>query len=988
MKIRETIKDFFALTSATGLGGATRLAARTLLATLLLAMTATTAWADNVTLSEDSQIAAGTAGHWYVNMPSGSGTNMLTLSDATVTTFKVYDDGGASGNYSDNCSGTLTLTAPTGYVLQLSGSITTERSYDKLTVYDGSVDTATTSLLDGVSSTRDGEETAITTVRSSGQSMTLYFSSDGSINYAGLDLTVTLIKLNAHSITINTATGGNVAATVGGTSASTAKLNDVVTLTATPESCYVLSGLSVTDGSGNAVAVTWDGPFYNTATFTMPNSAVTVTPTFTNTLTVDGGLYINMPATGTKSATIPAGVQSFKVYDDGGAGGTGKSNDTTTGGNYSNSCSGTLTLTAPEGYVLRLSGCIDTESADKLTVYDGSGNTATKLLDEVHSPYGGKLTDITTVTSSGQSMTLYFHSDRTINYPGLDLTVTLITRNSITVNTATGGGVAATVGGTSASIAIENDVVVTLTATPESDYLLSGLSVMDGSGNAVAVTWSGMFSNTATFIMPCSAVTVTPTFTNTWTADEGLFISMPTTGTNSFNIPIGVQSFKVHDDGGASGNYSNNCSGTLTLTAPTGYAFRLSGRINTESADKLTVYDGSDNTATKLLDEVHGLYGGRVTDITTVTSSGQSMTLYFYSDRSVNYPGLDLTVTLVATYTVSFNANGGTGDAMATQTFTYDAALALSPNAYERTGYSFAGWATTADGEVVYADGEIVSNLASTPDAKVELFAKWTKNELALLNDDSEAAEKNSGIISGAAGDGKVYEVTLTGRTLYKDGKWNTLCLPFDVTISGSVLDGDNVDVRMLDDAGFSDGTLTLNFTDKGAVSEIEAGRPYIIKWDNTGVNLTEQDLVFQGVTIESGTTDKTCDLGDERSITFKGTFSPTVIYEDGTEKTNLYLGSANTLYYPTTEGFALKSCRAYFKLNGLTAGEPSSPSNVRAFSLNFGDEATGIVSIGNGQLTIDNEADAWYSLGGVRLGGKPTQKGVYINNGRKVVIK
>ena len=55
MKIRETIKDFFALTSATGLGGATRLAARTLLATLLLAMTATTAWADNVTLSEDSQ---------------------------------------------------------------------------------------------------------------------------------------------------------------------------------------------------------------------------------------------------------------------------------------------------------------------------------------------------------------------------------------------------------------------------------------------------------------------------------------------------------------------------------------------------------------------------------------------------------------------------------------------------------------------------------------------------------------------------------------------------------------------------------------------------------------------------------------------------------------------------------------------------------------------------------------------------------------------
>ena len=1207
MKIRETIKDFFALTSATGLGGATRLAARTLLATLLLAMTATTAWADNVTLSEDSQIAAGTAGHWYVNMPSGSGTNMLTLSDATVTTFKVYDDGGASGNYSDNCSGTLTLTAPEGYVLQLSGSMTTE-SFDKLTVYDGSDNTAT-KLLDEVSSTRDGEETAITTVRSSGQSMTLYFYSDVAYNYAGLDLTVTLINPNAqHSITINTATGGNVAATVGGTSASTAKENDVVTLTATPESCYVLSGLSVTDGSGNAVAVTWDGPFYNTATFTMPYSAVTVTPTFTNTLTVDGGLYINMPATGTKSATIPAGVQSFKVYDDGGASGnysnkcsgtltltapvgymlqlsgsmttetydkltvydgsddtatrllnevsstrdgeetaittvqssgqsmtlyfhsdvsdnyagldltvtlinpnaqhsitintatggnvaatvggtsasTAKENDVVTltatpescyvlsglsvtdgsgnavavtwdgpfyntatftmpysavtvtptftntltvdgglyinmpatgtksatipagvqsfkvyddggaGGNYSDNCSGTLTLTASEGYVLQLSGSMTTESFDRLTVYDGSDNTATKLLDEVRSTSSGTLTDITTVTSSGQSMTLYFHSDGSKNYDGLDLTVTLTTRNSITVNTATGGNVAATVGGTSASFAMENDVV-TLTATPESGYLLSGLSVMDGSGNAVAVTWSGMFSNTATFTMPCSAVTVTPTFTNTWTAADGLFISMPTTGTNSFNIPAGVQSFKVYDDGGAGGtgksydtttggNYSNNCSGTLTLTAPTGYAFRLSGSINTESSDKLTVYDGSDNTATKLLDEVHSLYGGKLTDITTVTSSGQSMTLYFHSDRTNNYPGLDLTVTLVVTYTVSFNANGGTGDAMATQTFTYDAALALSPNAYERTGYSFAGWATTADGEVVYADGEIVSNLASTPDAKVELFAKWTKNELALLNDDSEAAEKNSGIISGAAGDGKVYDVTLTGRTLYKDGKWNTLCLPFALSaeqiaahtdFSGATLMELNTDGTNGFDT--TDGTLYLTFKSATAIA---AGVPYLVKWDAAGTDFTSP--TFSGVTISAPASTTVSDADDElQEVQMVGCYSPVPVVAN--DKSILFLGDANTLYYSTIDR-DIRSCRAYFSVPYIK--EHAGASEARAFRLDFGEgEQTGIMTVQGEGFTV-NGSDAWYTLDGRKLDGKPATKGLYINGGKKVVIK
>ena len=49
-------------------------------------------------------------------------------------------------------------------------------------------------------------------------------------------------------------------------------------------------------------------------------------------------------------------------------------------------------------------------------------------------------------------------------------------------------------------------------------------------------------------------------------------------------------------------------------------------------------------------------------------------------------------------------------------------------------------------------------------------------------------------------------------------------------------------------------------------------------------------------------------------------------------------------------------------------------------------DLPTGIVSIDNSQLTIDN--GVWYTLNGVRLNGKPTKAGVYIVNGRAVVIK
>ena len=51
-------------------------------------------------------------------------------------------------------------------------------------------------------------------------------------------------------------------------------------------------------------------------------------------------------------------------------------------------------------------------------------------------------------------------------------------------------------------------------------------------------------------------------------------------------------------------------------------------------------------------------------------------------------------------------------------------------------------------------------------------------------------------------------------------------------------------------------------------------------------------------------------------------------------------------------------------------------------------EETTGIISIENGKLRIDNSSDAWYTIDGVKLDGKPHAKGVYIQNGRKVIIK
>ena len=116
------------------------------------------------------------------------------------------------------------------------------------------------------------------------------------------------------------------------------------------------------------------------------------------------------------------------------------------------------------------------------------------------------------------------------------------------------------------------------------------------------------------------------------------------------------------------------------------------------------------------------------------------------------------------------------------------------------------------------------------------------------------------------------------------------------------------------------------------------------------------------------------------------GCYSPVSIYT--AEKTNLYLGADNKLYYPTATDFKVNACRGYFTLKGLTAGDPN--AGVRAFVLNFDEgsgESTGIISVDGAEGTV-NGSDMWYTLDGRKLQGKPTQRGIYINNGKKVVIR
>src|SRR5574344_148506 len=84
------------------------------------------------------------------------------------------------------------------------------------------------------------------------------------------------------------------------------------------------------------------------------------------------------------------------------------------------------------------------------------------------------------------------------------------------------------------------------------------------------------------------------------------------------------------------------------------------------------------------------------------------------------------------TYTIRFNGNGNTSGTMEDLSVLYDEDKNLSSNLYAKSDMIFIGWATSSEGEVVYNDGDSISNLANTNGTIVNLYAKWTEHETVV----------------------------------------------------------------------------------------------------------------------------------------------------------------------------------------------------------------------------------------------------------------
>lgn len=174
--------------------------------------------------------------------------------------------------------------------------------------------------------------------------------------------------------------------------------------------------------------------------------------------------------------------------------------------------------------------------------------------------------------------------------------------------------------------------------------------------------------------------------------------------------------------------------------------------------------------------------------------------------------------------------------------------------------------------------------------------------------------------------------VRLKDRTLYKDKRWNTICLPFDLTpaqFAASPLAG--ATVRKLDskntgnypkgvklpEANFetNDPILVLWFEEIDPTTDgLKKGKPYLVRWtegdnlvDDTKKNIHQLD--FNNVTI----TAKVAGSWYCNDVTFQGTFSQSSDLK-ANDKTVLFLGPKNKLYYPS-KTINVGSCRGYFIL-------------------------------------------------------------------------
>jgi hypothetical protein len=165
-------------------------------------------------------------------------------------------------------------------------------------------------------------------------------------------------------------------------------------------------------------------------------------------------------------------------------------------------------------------------------------------------------------------------------------------------------------------------------------------------------------------------------------------------------------------------------------------------------------------------------------------------------------------------------------------------------------------------------------------------------------------------------------------RKLYKDGYYNTLCLPFDQSVADLAVETNPLygfTIYEFDGATkIGEAQLDISVT---VTDHIDAGVPYLLEWP-TRTNEVLTSLEFKGVTI---TTDEGRTIGGPDEVQFVGNISTTG--ENGMENGNrnhLFIGANNELFWPNTSN-GLKGFRAHFEVpaSGPACVPRNSPARI-----------------------------------------------------------
>lgn len=207
-------------------------------------------------------------------------------------------------------------------------------------------------------------------------------------------------------------------------------------------------------------------------------------------------------------------------------------------------------------------------------------------------------------------------------------------------------------------------------------------------------------------------------------------------------------------------------------------------------------------------------------------------------------------------------------------------------------------------------------------------------------------------------------------RTLSKD-YWNTFCVPFALDAEQvAQYFGEGTQLRTYE------GNCNNNIVYFATVDNIEAGKPYIMKPGNAVV----ENPTFEGVSMVATDLDKNGNpqaVGDASTVQMKGIYNQILL---NTDKTELFLGDNDLFYYPIDdiEARTIGGLRAYFIVPQGT--------DIKKLRANLDGTPTSLDTIFD---TEESNAPV-YNLQGQCVGNslRALKSGIYIQNGKKVVVK